>query len=256
MEVATLPPQQWDPTDATTLGALRAKWSTVPVAVDRVTTTDLRNMSGQALVAFWEEQVRASTAGPSFDGRGWYHELYKPILAGRKVLDVGAGLGIDALTFAQNGADVTLLDITPDNVENTSRLVQELGLEQNAHPFLMEDISALKDLPHDFDVIWCQGSLINAPFDFVRTEIQALLEHLPIGGRWIELAYPEERWIREGSLPFEEWGAKTDGQGTPWVEWYDREKLTRALAPAQFDVILDFNFHHDDFNWFDLMRRS
>jgi hypothetical protein len=102
--------------------------------------------------------------------------------------------------------------------------------------------------------MWCQGSLINAPFEIIRHEAQLLLKHLPAGGRWIELAYPQRRWEREGRLPFERWGENTDGPGTPWVEWYDLSKLKRALAPAEFDVILYFEFHNGDFNWFDLER--
>jgi len=207
-------------------------------------------------VAYWRQQVEESTTGASFAVRGWYHALYKPILQGKRVLDVGAGMGIDALSFALTGADVTMLDIVPSNVELTARLAGGLGVSDRARSFLMEDLSSLDELPDEFEVIWCQGSLINAPFDFVREEIQALLLHLPVGERWIELAYPEERWIREGSLPFEAWGEKTDGEGTPWVEWYDLEKLQAALAPCEFDVVLDFNFHHDDFNWFDLIRRA
>ena len=244
----------WDPRDGSTLEALRHKWQTVPGSVDRVRTGALAALSDAELLAFWRRQVADATTGESFAVRGWYHELYKDVLRNKRVLDVGAGLGIDALTFAPLTAHITLLDIVRENVANTTRLSRLLGCEERVTPFYMQDLGSLSDLG-EFDVIWCQGSLINAPFGFVREEIGALLEHLPIGGRWVELAYPRERWEREGSLPFEQWGAKTDGPGTPWVEWYDLEKLQAALAPAEFDVILAFNFHNDDFNWFDLVRR-
>ena len=75
------------------------------------------------------------------------------------------------------------------------------------------------------------------------------------GGRWIELAYPKARWERDGKMPFEQWGGKTDG-GAPWVEWYDLDKVLARLYPAKFDVILHFNFHNDDFSWFDLIRKQ
>lgn len=255
--IETCTPQQWDPRRSESLGALRQKWRTVPAATDqRVTTIDLARLTDNDLCAFWHREVERATTGDAYPIRGWYHDLYKPILAGKRVLDVGAGMGIDALTFAQHGADVTMLDIVPENVDHTARLARLLGLSDHARSFFMEDLSSLAVLADDFDFIWCQGSLINAPFDFVRAEVQALLNHLPVGGRWIELAYPKERWIREGSPPFEEWGTKTDGEGTPWVEWYDLGKLQEALAPANFDVVMAFNFHNDDFNWFDLIRRD
>jgi hypothetical protein len=40
------------------------------------------------------------------------------------------------------------------------------------------------------------------------------------------------------------------------MEWYDLSRLRERLRPAEFDVILSFNFHNDDFNWFDLIRRK
>lgn len=248
------PPASWNPRDGSTLQTLRHKWQTVPGSSDRIRTGGLAALSDSDLLALWRRQVEDATSGDAYSVRGWYHDLYKDVLKGKRVLDVGAGLGIDALTFAPYTKHITLLDIVPENVANTTRLSRLLGCEERVTPFYMEDLQSL-DVLGEFDVIWCQGSLINAPFEFVREEIQTLLEHLPVGGRWIELAYPQERWTREGALPFDKWGEKTDGRGTPWVEWYDLNKLQAALAPARFDVVLAFNFHNDDFNWFDLVRR-
>jgi len=80
-----------------------------------------------------------------------------------------------------------------------------------------------------------------------------LLKHMKPGGRWVELAYPKIRWEREGRMPLEQWGARTDG-GAPWMEWYDLEKMTLRLAPDRFRVVLYFEYHNSDFNWFDLER--
>ena len=80
----------------------------------------------------------------------------------------------------------------------------------------------------------------------------AALERLKPGGRWMELVYPRERWLREGALPFEEWGRLTDGDRTPWVEWYDIEKVRRRLFPAPLRTLLDFEFCSHNYRWFDL----
>ncbi len=232
---------------------LRRRWGVVPAGDDRLSTRDLMELPDDELLATWRRLRDTATIGPAFAVRGWYRRLYSDVLRGKRVLDVGCGLGIDGLTFAEHGAHVTFLDIVEDNLELVRRVARLLGLE--AVDFLyMDSLESLSSLPPDFDVMWCQGSLINAPFEVIRTEIQALLGHLPIGGRWIELAYPQSRWIREGRLPFAEWGSNTDGPGTPWVEWYDLEKLQRALRPAEFDTVLCFEFHNGNFNWFDLVR--
>ncbi len=236
---------------------LRKKWGEVPGGLlTRRKTSELLHLTDSELLQTWRRSLDETRQGPDgFATRGWYHALYKDVLRGKKVVDVGSGLGFDGITFAQAGAQMTFVDIVESNLELLQRLCKLMGVT-NARFHYMQDTASLPALPDDYDVIWCQGSLINAPFELVRQEIQELLKHLKIGGRWIELAYPKERWEREGSLPFEKWGEKTDGPGTPYMEWYDLEKLQAALAPAEFEVVLYFNFFNNDFNWFDLIRRS
>lgn len=234
---------------------LRKKWSTVPGGGPRRSTEELLRLSDRQLLDIWKRDRIADTIGAGFDVRGWYHTLYKDILPGQRVMDVGAGLGMDALTFAQHGAKVTLVDITESNHELQQRLAKLLDLD-NVDFLYLESLDSLDKLDTGYDVIWCQGSMINAPFDAMQRECAKLLEHLRIGGRWIELAYPRQRWVREGAMPFSKWGVKTDGPGTPWMEFYDLPRLLGRLFPAEFDVVLSFNFHNDDFNWFDLQRRK
>lgn len=231
---------------------LRKKWHEVPAGDNRVTTSQLLLLPDDELLEKWSQIRINATSGPSFDVRGWYHLLYCDVFKGKKVMDVGSGLGIDGITFAEHGASVTFVDIVESNLEVLKRICHLLNIK-NVKFCYLETIQSLKELPRDYDVIWCQGSLINAPFDIIHEEAQELLSHLPIGGRWIELAYPEIRWVREGKLSFDQWGDKTDG-GAPWIEWYDLLKLKKLLFPAEFNVVLYLNFHNDDFNWFDLVR--
>jgi hypothetical protein len=44
----------------------------------------------------------------------------------------------------------------------------------------------------------------------------------------------------------------TDGEATPWAEWYDVPKLLRQLLPFRFHVVMTFD--DGDLNWFDLLR--
>ncbi len=236
---------------------LRRKWHEVPSgALLRRTTGDLAKLSDADLLAFWKKQHADCSTGRSYSIRGWYYDLYKDQFRGRRVLDVGSGLGFDALTFAAQGAMVTCADIVQSNLDLLARLARIMSLGQSVSFHYIEDLNSLTQLPADFDFLWAQGSLINAPFEQMKPEISELARHLKIGGRWIELAYPRIRWEREGRLPFSEWGKKTDGPATPWMEWYDLDKLRQALAPAEFDTVLYFEFRGGEFNWFDLIRRS
>jgi hypothetical protein len=157
------------------------------------------------------------------------------------------------LWFAKNDAHWTCVDVVESNLKNIERAAKLYGLKIGTH--YLEDFSSFDDLGM-FDVVWCNGSMINAPFEFAAKESGKLLEHLPIGGRWIELGYPKKRWEREGHLPLHRWGERTDGIGTPWMEWYDFGKLARRLYPADWDVLMAFDYDDDNFNWFDLRRRG
>jgi carbamoyltransferase len=233
---------------------LRRKWHEVPAGDQRHTTKELSKLTDQEFLEQWFRFRDEATTGAAFAIRGWYHMLYKDLLRQKKVMDVGSGLGIDGITFAQHGANVTFVDIVESNLVVLQRLCRLLGVT-NVNFCYLETLTSLTMLPTDYDVIWCQGSLINAPFEVIHPEAQELLKHLLVGGRWIELAYPKERWERDGRLPFERWGERTDG-GAPWVEWYDLNKVMAILSPVKFDVVLYFNFHNDEFNWFDLVRRQ
>jgi SAM-dependent methyltransferase len=234
---------------------LRKKWCEVPAGINtRATTSRLLDVADQLLLSFYSQARSEATSGEAFSIRGWYHTLYKDILRGKRVLDVGCGFGIDGITFAEAGAQVTFLDIVESNVLIVDRICKLRGIK-NVEFCYLESFASFSHLRDDFDVIWCQGSLINAPFDIIRAETQELLKHLKRNGRWIELAYPKSRWERDGRMPFDKWGDETDG-GAPWMEWYDLPKLRAALEPSQFEVVLYFEFHNSDFNWFDLIRTS
>ena len=234
------------------LELLRGRWDEVPLGMERVSTKSLQSMGDSNLLRLWDSARDFSTTPDGFLARGWYHVLYTPILKDKKVLDVGSGPGIDAITFAERGAQVTCLDIVETNLQIIRR-ISELKKVHNIDFAYFEKEASLDSLESDFDFVWCQGSLICAPMSVIRQEAQDLVKHLKPHGRWVELAYPKARWIREGSLRFDKWGSKTDG-GAPWMEWYDLTKLLEVLAPSKFKPILNIEFHNSDFNWFDLLR--
>jgi len=174
---------------------------------------------------------------------------------GKKVMDVGSGFGVDPITFAQHGARVTFVDLVETNLKVLERLCKIMGLKEVQFVHLRE-LDSLKPLDTDYDVIMAMGSLHHAPAEVLGPEIQELHRHLKVGGRWLQLAYPRARWIREGREPFSNWGTITDGPGTPWAEWYDVPKLLKLHEPGKFDVVLYQEFHNGVFSWFDLLYRG
>jgi SAM-dependent methyltransferase len=238
------------------LAILVEKWREVPGSTqERVYSASFLDRPDGEFHAAWQALYDNNCAGQGYTVRGWYHDLYTPLAAqGGRWLDVGSGMGYDGVYFARCGARVTFLDIVADNLRIIERVCSQEGITGVDFKLMdsMESLSALGQ----FDNILAVGSLINAPYELMCAERSSLASHLATGGRWLELCYPKERWAREGALPFSQWGKRTDGERTPWVEWYDEPKLRATLAPHNFDTILATNFHDDDFNWFDLVKRS
>jgi 2-polyprenyl-3-methyl-5-hydroxy-6-metoxy-1,4-benzoquinol methylase len=235
---------------------LRKRWNAVPTTTTGIASTShLLALSDKDLLAEWEKARKDISTGTEFAHRGWYHALYGDVMCGKKVMDVGSGFGVDSITFAQHGARLTFVDLVETNLNVLGRLCKILGLADVRFQ-LLDTLKSLKPLDSDYDIIMGMGSLHHAPTEVLRPEFQELLRHLKLGGRWLQLAYPKSRWIREGRPPFSKWGEITDGPGTPWAEWYDLPKLLKLLAPAEFDVILYQEFHNGDFNWFDLLYRG
>ncbi len=235
---------------------LRKRWNAVPTTRTGIqSTASLLALSDDALLAKWEKARQDITTGPEFAHRGWYHALYADGMRGKKVMDIGSGFGVDSITFAQHGARLTFVDLVETNLKVLERLCKAMGLK-DVRFVLLEDLGSLRPLDTNYDVIMAMGSLHNAPAEVMKPEYQELLRHLRIGGRWLQLAYPRSRWIREGRSPFSKWGETTDGPGTPWCEPYELEKLLSMFAPAKFEVVLYQEFHNGDFNWFDLVYRG
>jgi SAM-dependent methyltransferase len=232
---------------------LRQKWHEVPSSW-RVDVMDLQSLDDVELKAYWVRELELSRTGDLYSARGWYHELYRPIVRDAQVVDFGSGLGMDALHFAQFAKHVTCVDIVPENLRVISRVANILGRD-NVSTLLVTDLKSFEDLPESYDVVWAQGSLHHAPERVIVPEVHALASRLRLGGRWVQLAYPRERWVREGRLPFHRWGSRTDGDTTPWAEWLNSDKLLKRFGPYRFHVLLNFNFCGDEFNWFDLMKR-
>src|SRR5260370_25523517 len=199
---------------------LRKKWVQVPTtAAGSERTTRLLELSDQDLTAEWEKARLDITTGGEFAHRGWYHALYADSMRGKKVMDIGSGFGVDSITFAQHGAKLTFVDLVESNLKVLQRLCGILGLRE-VRFVLFDDLSSLKPLDADYDVIMAMGSLHNAPAKVMKPEYQELLRHLKVGGRWLQLAYPRSRWIREGRSRFRKWGEITDGPGPPCGDCY------------------------------------
>ena len=242
-------------TDESKLAAYREKWREAPQGSDtdgRTFSSELLALADQELLAQWDAMAARRAGGEL----GWLAPLYAETFKARRVLELGSGLGFDAVRFAERGAFWTCADIVPDNLALVRRIVRLKKLDARVATHLIDDDFSFRGVTPGLDVVWVFGSVHHVPFETAQQEARAALSLLKCGGRWMELVYPRERWLREGSLPFDQWGKLTDGERTPWAEWHDAEKIRQRLAPARFATVLDFGFCADNYRWVDLELRD
>src|SRR5262249_8138577 len=80
-------------------------------------------------------------------------------IRGKRVLEVGCGMGLHTELMAQSGADVTAIDISPKSVEATRA---RLALKSVQAEVIELDAERL-DAVDDFDFIWSWGVIHHSP---------------------------------------------------------------------------------------------
>jgi ubiquinone/menaquinone biosynthesis C-methylase UbiE len=80
--------------------------------------------------------------------------------AGKRLLEVGCGMGTDLLQFARGGAICTGIDLTPRSVEVSSL---HFGLYDMRADFVLGDGECLPFADESFDVVYSNGVLHHTP---------------------------------------------------------------------------------------------
>jgi 2-polyprenyl-3-methyl-5-hydroxy-6-metoxy-1,4-benzoquinol methylase len=108
-------------------------------------------------------------------------------IKGKRLLDVGCGLGEASVYFATLGADVTSSDLSQGMLDATTRLAHINGVSVKQHVASAEDMQLS---PEDkFDIIYAGNLLHHVDIEETITRIKP---HLAVGGifvTWDPLAY-------------------------------------------------------------------
>jgi 2-polyprenyl-3-methyl-5-hydroxy-6-metoxy-1,4-benzoquinol methylase len=82
---------------------------------------------------------------------------------GKRVLELGCGIGTDSVRFAKAGADLTLVDISDKSIEMTKQRLEVYGLKANIFTGNLEELSSF--LPKQtFDLIYSYGVIHHAQY--------------------------------------------------------------------------------------------
>jgi SAM-dependent methyltransferase len=193
-------------------------------------------------IAFWEKE------------RGWEYDKYSQTFYGRSVLEIGSGLGYDGVTYAKSAHKWTFCDIIPANLKLVQRITDLLEVI-NVNFQLIENV-VNHDYGEMFDGFYAHGVLHHVPFEVARQEVINIDKFLKKGAAIVMLMYPYERWEMCGKPPFEEFGCMTDGEGTPWAEYYDEEKIQLLFGPNyQLDSCIKWGHQNAEFVNFELTKK-
>jgi SAM-dependent methyltransferase len=87
-----------------------------------------------------------------------------PRWAGKRVLEIGCGIGTDTVNFARAGAEVTAVDLSDASADLTRRRLEVYGLADRAtiHVGNAEDLPSILP-PQTFDLVYSFGVIHHSP---------------------------------------------------------------------------------------------
>ncbi len=168
---------------------------------------------------------------------------------GKKVLEIGCGLGCMLMNWAQNGADCTGVDLNPTSIEQTKKRFELSELKADIR---LEDANHLPFEDNAFDYVWSWGVLHHSPN--LELSIKELFRVLKPGGgfgimlynrkslyQWYMTNYVEGFLHRESKFltPLELNSRYGDGhrqEGNPHTWPVTKQEGLALLSPFSNDV--------------------
>ncbi len=164
-----------------TIKDVQAYWDAYPCGVQ---VTEEEEGSG----AFFEDikqKFRAHYDVYAHSGRLLEFDRY----AGQSILEIGCGIGLDAVEYARYGAHVTAVDLSPKNVELTKKNFAYHELNATIE---VGNAEALRSADDTFDLVIAIGVLYYTPNP--QQGIAEVLRVLKPGGQAICMFYNRFSW--------------------------------------------------------------
>ena len=160
----------------------------------------------QEIKAYWNEHIHdLAIAQHPVGTKGFFDDLteyrfdklrYLPRVVdfgayrGKRLLEVGCGVGIDLLRFAQGGAQVVGIDLAETSIELARKNFEHAGLDGE---FYVMDGEAMTFPDNNFDIVYAHGVIqYTANPEKMVSEIYRVLKP---GGLAIMMVYNRLSWL-------------------------------------------------------------
>jgi SAM-dependent methyltransferase len=156
------------------------------------------------------------------------------VRAGQRVLDVGCGTGVVALTAARIGASVTTLDLTPELLARARENAEMANLHVDWHE---GDVEQLPFEPESFDVVMSQFGHMFAPRPEVA--VSEMLRVLRRGGTIAFSTWPPELLVGRRFSLAAKYLPPPPIQAAPPPLWGDPAVIRERLGSGVKDITFD-----------------
>ena len=155
------------------------------------------------------------------------------IRAGQRVLDVGCGTGVAAVTAARTGAQVFALDLSPVLIEHGKKNATLAGVEIQ---FKEGDVEALPYEDASFDIVLSQFGHMFAPRPDVA--VAEMLRVLKPGGTIAFSTWPPEHFVGQMFALVGKHVPPPPGAAPP-PQWGDPNIVRQRLGESVTDILFD-----------------
>lgn len=191
------------------------------------------------------------------EARKYFVEPHIPLLAeferwkGKKVLEIGCGIGTDTVQFARAGAHVTAVDLSDASLALTRKRLDVYGLDATLYQANVEELT--KSVPvEEYDLVYSFGVLHHTPHP--ERAIAQLREYMGKGSELRIMLY--YRWSWKALGIFLRYGrgkvwrfddiiaVRSEAQtGCPVTYTYSKKSVARLLSGFRIaDIWIDHIF--------------
>ncbi|MCD6116189.1 class I SAM-dependent methyltransferase [bacterium] len=142
---------------------------------------------------------------------------------GKKILEIGCGVGIDLAEFAAGGALVTGIDLSQTAIDLAGKYFSHLGLSGD---FKIMDGEAMSFADNTFDVVYAHG-VLQYTENAVKMAEEAYRVLKP-GGQFIAMVYNRKGWLNFMSRVFK---VSLEHEDAPVLEKYTIDEFREILSP-------------------------